>query len=61
MKNPREENATTGRTREALKNPLTWVFALFLLGYMGTEGNAFFLTAKDIFLLTAIQLVWAVG
>jgi len=39
LKNPREIDATTGRTREALKSPLTWIFALFLFGYMGAEGN----------------------
>ena len=39
MENPREPNSTTGRTREALKNKLTWVFALFIFGYVGAEGT----------------------
>jgi fucose permease len=36
--NPRDPNSTTGRTREALKNKLTWIFALFIFGYVGAEG-----------------------
>jgi fucose permease len=35
--NPRDPNSTTGRTREALKNKLTWIFALFIFGYVGAE------------------------
>ncbi|KAH8821863.1 major facilitator superfamily domain-containing protein [Xylogone sp. PMI_703] len=35
--NPRSPNATTGRTREALKTKLTWIFALFIFGYVGAE------------------------
>lgn len=31
------ENATSGRTREALKNKLTWFFSLFIFLYVGTE------------------------
>jgi len=49
LKNPREANATTGRTREALKSPLTWIFALFLFGYMGTEGILSVPTTKNYF------------
>ena len=37
--NPREPNSKTGRTREALQNKVTWVFALFIFGYMGAEGK----------------------
>ncbi|KAK4994022.1 hypothetical protein LTR66_005866 [Elasticomyces elasticus] len=37
--NPREAGATTGRTREALKNRVTWIFALFIFVYCGMEGN----------------------
>lgn len=36
---PRDPNAKTGRTREALKSKITWVFALFIFGYMGAEGD----------------------
>ena len=36
--NPQDPHATTGRTREALKNKVTWVFALFIFGYVGAEG-----------------------
>ncbi|KUJ19598.1 MFS transporter-like protein [Mollisia scopiformis] len=37
--NPRDpsSSSSTGRTREALKNKLTWIFALFIFGYMGAE------------------------
>lgn len=35
--NPRDPLSSTGRTREALKNKLTWIFALFIFGYMGAE------------------------
>ncbi|PNP49715.1 hypothetical protein THARTR1_09483 [Trichoderma harzianum] len=31
------ENATSGRTREALKSKLTWFFSLFIFLYVGTE------------------------
>ncbi len=39
--NPRDPNAKSGRTREALKNKLTWIFALFIFGYVGAEGMCF--------------------
>jgi nitrate/nitrite transporter NarK len=35
--NPQDPNAKTGRTREALKNRVTWLFALFIFGYVGAE------------------------
>ncbi|KAE9367297.1 MFS transporter-like protein [Stipitochalara longipes BDJ] len=35
--NPQDPNAKTGRTREALKNKVTWLFALFIFGYVGAE------------------------
>ncbi|KAF8851758.1 MFS transporter-like protein [Acephala macrosclerotiorum] len=35
--NPRDPSSSTGRTREALKNKFTWIFALFIFGYMGAE------------------------
>ena len=37
---PRDPTSKTGSTREALKNPLTWIFALFIFGYMGAEGTS---------------------
>ncbi|KAI9641524.1 hypothetical protein NHQ30_010336 [Ciborinia camelliae] len=37
LENPRDANAKRGRLREALSNKLTWVFALFLFGYVGAE------------------------
>ncbi|KAH8800311.1 MFS transporter-like protein [Xylogone sp. PMI_703] len=37
VENPRDSNATTGRTREALKSKITWIFALFIFGYVGAE------------------------
>jgi fucose permease len=48
--NPREPGAKTGRTREALKSQLTWIFALFIFGYVGAEGIApylYFLAPSD--------------
>ncbi|CZR69988.1 related to tetracycline resistance proteins [Phialocephala subalpina] len=33
--NPRDPSSSTGRTREALKNKLTWIFALFI--FVGAE------------------------
>jgi fucose permease len=38
QENPQDPNAKTGRTREALKNKVTWLFALFIFGYVGAEG-----------------------
>ncbi|PMD54818.1 MFS general substrate transporter [Hyaloscypha bicolor E] len=35
--NPQDPNTKTGRTREALKNKVTWLFALFIFGYVGAE------------------------
>ncbi|CAG8960667.1 hypothetical protein HYFRA_00013435 [Hymenoscyphus fraxineus] len=37
IENPSDQNAKTGRTREAVKNPLTWLFAFFIFGYVGAE------------------------
>ncbi|KAK4986993.1 hypothetical protein LTR50_004945 [Elasticomyces elasticus] len=37
--NPREAGATTGRTREALKNKVTWIFALFIFVYCVSLGG----------------------
>lgn len=37
LENPRDPNSDTGRTRQALKNKLTWIFAVFIFGYVGTE------------------------
>ncbi|KAH6665026.1 major facilitator superfamily domain-containing protein [Halenospora varia] len=37
QENPSVNTAKSGRTREALRNPLTWIFALFIFGYMGAE------------------------
>lgn len=37
VENPRDPASSTGRTREALRNKLTWIFALFIFGYMGAE------------------------
>lgn len=39
LENPRDPNSSTGRTRQALKNRLTWIFALFTFGYVGIEGK----------------------
>lgn len=39
MENPRDPNVKVGRTREALSNKLTWIFAIFVLGYVGAEGK----------------------
>lgn len=39
LENPRDVNAKTGRLREALSNKLTWIFAGFIFGYVGAEGN----------------------
>ncbi|KAH8892602.1 MFS general substrate transporter [Thozetella sp. PMI_491] len=35
--NPFEDGAKSGRTRQALKNKYTWIFALFIFGYVGAE------------------------
>ncbi|KAL3419143.1 MFS transporter [Phlyctema vagabunda] len=35
--NPRDPNIKVGRTREALSNKMTWIFAIFILGYVGAE------------------------
>ena len=36
-KNPMTETSEKSHTREAMLNPITWVCALFLLGYVGVE------------------------
>lgn len=36
--NPTESGGKSGRTRQALKNKLSWVFAFFVFGYCGAEG-----------------------
>jgi fucose permease len=41
QENPQDPNSTTGRTREALKNKVTWFFALFIFGYVGAEGMSY--------------------
>ncbi|KAI1170063.1 MFS general substrate transporter [Nemania sp. FL0916] len=35
--NPRHAGDGLGRTRQALKNKLTWIFAIFIFGYNGAE------------------------
>ncbi|RDW65225.1 hypothetical protein BP5796_09917 [Coleophoma crateriformis] len=37
LENPRDPSVKVGRTREALSNRLTWIFAIFILGYVGAE------------------------
>ena len=38
--NPKEEGKEEGgRTREALRNKITWICALFFLTYVGAEGT----------------------
>lgn len=38
--NPMSPGSSSGRTSEALKNKLTWIFALFIFGYCGAEGGS---------------------
>ncbi len=38
-RNPRTTDDTGGRTKEALKSKVTWLCAIFLLGYVGAEGK----------------------
>ncbi|KAL2064433.1 hypothetical protein VTL71DRAFT_4927 [Oculimacula yallundae] len=35
--NPRDPNSKTGRTREALKSRITWLFCFFVFTYVGAE------------------------
>jgi hypothetical protein len=35
---PRDPNIKVGVTREAICNKLTWMFTVFILGYVGAEG-----------------------
>ncbi|RDL41656.1 uncharacterized protein BP5553_01635 [Venustampulla echinocandica] len=35
--NPRTAGEKSGRTREALRNKVTWIFAIFILAYCGAE------------------------
>ncbi|KAI9047891.1 hypothetical protein LZ554_007693 [Drepanopeziza brunnea f. sp. 'monogermtubi'] len=35
--NPRDPDSKTGRTREALRSKITWLFCLFIFGYVGAE------------------------
>jgi hypothetical protein len=39
LENPVDPNTKKGRTREALNNKVTWIFALFIFGYVGAEGK----------------------
>ena len=52
---PRDPNSRTGRTREALRNKLTWVFALFIFGYVGAEGTFLSFTFLQHIILPTIQ------
>ena len=38
FENPTNSNSDSGRTREAIKNKVTWIFAVFIFGYVGAEG-----------------------
>ena len=38
LENPTDSNSDSGRTREAIKNKVTWIFAAFIFGYVGAEG-----------------------
>lgn len=57
MENPRDPNSTTGRTREALQNKLTWVFALFIFGYVGAEGPSLVPLSYPNFVTNKYKLV----
>ncbi|KAH9210752.1 major facilitator superfamily domain-containing protein [Leptodontidium sp. 2 PMI_412] len=35
--NPRDPNSNTGRTRQALKSKVTWLFCFFIFAYVGAE------------------------
>ncbi|KXH61841.1 hypothetical protein CNYM01_09036 [Colletotrichum nymphaeae SA-01] len=37
FENPTESGGKSGRTRQALKNKLSWIFAIFVFGYCGAE------------------------
>ncbi|KAL0768446.1 hypothetical protein CaCOL14_009421 [Colletotrichum acutatum] len=37
LENPTESGGKSGRTRQALKNKLSWIFAFFVFGYCGAE------------------------
>ena len=39
--NPTKTGAKSGRTRQVLKNKLSWIFAFFVFGYCGAEGGFF--------------------
>jgi hypothetical protein len=39
LENPVDRNTKGGRTGEALKNKATWIFAIFIFGYVGSEGK----------------------
>ena len=39
IEHPRENEATGGRTKEALKSKITWLCSAFFFTYMGIEGN----------------------
>jgi hypothetical protein len=39
LENPTDSNSDGGRTREAIKNKVTWIFAIFIFGYVGAEGK----------------------
>lgn len=45
--NPEDPNAKTGRTRSALKNKVTWIFSIFIFGYMGAESKSSVLPYLD--------------
>ena len=46
--NPRDPDSKTGRTREALKSKVTWLFCFFVFGYVGAEGKSPFLILLPI-------------
>jgi fucose permease len=46
--NPMHSGAKSGRTRMALKSKLTWIFAIFIFGYCGAEGESMELQTREI-------------
>ena len=54
QENPRDPTSDTGRTRQALKNKLTWILAFFTFAYVGAEGAIYKVSHENILILTSL-------
>jgi fucose permease len=63
--NPPQSDNDGGRTREALKNKVTWLCAIFFFAYVGAEGTQiskhFTLPSLRSLIFFCDKWLWAAG